>query len=312
MRILVTPSSFGECGSEPLQLLQASGLDIQFNLKQRRLSREEVVSLGSDCIGIIAGLEQLDADTLSHFRNLRVVSRLGSGVDNIDLEAAKQKGIVVRSTPYGPTRAAAELTLALVMALLRNIPMADRNMRQGIWRKEIGQLLQGRVVGILGLGRIGREVAQLMIAMGCTVLGHDLVPDVDWSAKHNVKLVDFTDLLVESEILCIHVSILDDNTTLIGAKELASMRPGSMLVNMARGGIVDEDALVAALKNETLKGAALDVYSHEPYAGPLTEIDTVVLTPHLGSYAKDAKLAMEIESVENLLESLDKHKLAKV
>lgn len=312
MRILVTPSSFGECGSEPLQLLQASGLDIQFNLKQRRLSREEVVSLGSDCIGIIAGLEQLDADTLSHFRNLRVVSRLGSGVDNIDLEAAKQKGIVVRSTPYGPTRAAAELTLAMVMALIRNIPMADRNMRQGIWRKEIGQLLQGRVVGILGLGRIGREVARLMIAMGCTVLGHDLVPDVDWSAKHNVRLVDFSDLLVESEILCIHVSALDDNATLIGEKELASMRPGAMLVNMARGGIVDEDALVAALKNETLKGAALDVYSHEPYAGPLTEIDTVVLTPHLGSYAKDAKLAMEIESVENLLESLDKHKLAKV
>ncbi len=308
MRILVTPSSFGECGSEPLQLLQESGLDIQFNPKKRRLSREEVIALGSDCVGIIAGLEKLDADTLSCFPNLRVVSRLGSGVDNIDLEAAKQKGIVVRSTPYGPTRAAAELTLALVMALLRNIPMADRNMRQGIWRKEIGQLLQGRVIGILGLGRIGREVAQLMIAMGCTVLGHDLVPDVDWSDKYNVQLVDFTDLLVESEILCIHVSILDDNTTLIGAKELASMRPGSMLVNMARGGIVDEDALVTALKNETLKGAALDVYSQEPYTGPLTEIENVVLTPHLGSYAKDAKLAMEIESVENLLESLDKQK----
>ena len=308
MRILVTPSSFGECGSEPLQLLQASGLDIQLNAKKRRLSREEVISLGSDCVGIIAGLEKLDADTLSCFSNLRVVSRLGSGVDNIDLEAAKQQGIVVRNTPYGPTRAAAELTLAMVMALLRNIPMADRNMRQGIWRKEIGQLLQGRVLGILGLGRIGREGAQLMIAMGCTVLGHDLVPDVDWSDKYNVRLVDFNDLLLESEILCIHVSILDDNTTLIGAKELASMRPGSMLVNMSRGGIVDEDALVAALNNGTLKGAALDVYSQEPYSGPLTEIENVVLTPHLGSYAKDAKLAMEIESVENLLESLDKQK----
>ena len=278
------------------------------NPNKRRLTSDEVVSLGSDCIGIIAGLEKLDADTLSRFANLRVVSRLGSGVDNVDLEAAKQYGIHVRSTPYGPTRAAAELTLAMVMALLRNIPMADRNMRKGVWHKEIGQLLQGRIVGILGLGRIGREVAQLMIAMGCTVLGHDLVPDVDWSDKYNVRLVDFTDLLVESEILCIHVSILDDNTTLIGAKELASMRPGSMLVNMARGGIVDEDALVTALKNETLKGAALDVYSREPYTGPQTEIENVVLTPHLGSYAKDAKLAMEIESVENLLESLDKQK----
>ena len=308
MKILVTPSSFGECGPKPIQLLEESGYEIQMNPNKRRLTSDEVVSLGSDCIGIIAGLEKLDADTLSRFANLRVVSRLGSGVDNVDLEAAKQYGIHVRSTPYGPTRAAAELTLAMVMALLRNIPMADRNMRKGVWHKEIGQLLQGRIVGILGLGRIGREVAQLMIAMGCTVLGHDLAPDVDWSAKHNVKLVDFTDLLVESEILCIHVSILDDNTTLIGAKELASMRPGSMLVNMARGGIVDEDALVTALKNETLKGAALDVYSQEPYTGPLTEIENVVLTPHLGSYAKDAKLAMEIESVENLLESLDKQK----
>lgn len=312
MRILVTPSSFGECGPEPLRLLQKSGLDIQLNPKKRRLSVEEVVSLGSDCVGIIAGLENLDAATLSRFSNLRVVSRLGSGVDNIDLEAAEQYGIVVRNTPYGPTRAAAELTLAMVMALLRNIPMADRNMRQGVWRKEIGQLLQGRTVGILGLGRIGKEVAQIMIAMGCTVIGHDLVPDLDWSSKHNIRLVGFSDLLVESEILCIHVSTLDNSTALIGEKELASMCPGSMLVNMARGSIVDEDALIAALKNETLKGAALDVYSQEPYTGPLTKIETVILTPHLGSYAKDAKLAMEIESVENLLESLEKHKLAKV
>jgi len=309
MKILVTPSSFGECGPKPMQLLEESGYEIQMNPNKRRLTSDEVVSLGSDCIGIIAGLEKLDADTLSRFSNLRVVSRLGSGVDNVDLEAAKQYGIHVRSTPYGPTRAAAELTLAMVMALLRNIPMADRNMRKGVWHKEIGQLLQGRIVGILGLGRIGREVAQLMRAMGCILIGHDLLPDVDWSVKHQVRLVEFPDLLAESEILCIHVSMSEDSTVLIAEKELAHMRTDAMLVNMSRGGIVDEGALVTALKNQTLKGAALDVYSKEPYTGPLTEIENVILTPHLGSYAKDAKLAMEIESVENLLESIHECKL---
>ncbi len=310
MKILITPSSFGECGSEPLELLENADLDVQLNPRKRRLTSDEVIALGSDCVGILAGLECLDDATLEQFSNLLVISRLGSGVDNIDLAAAERRGIVVRNTPYGPTRAVAELTLGLALALLRHIPMADRNLRQGVWRKEIGQLLQGRILGVLGLGRIGREVAHLMLAMGCQVLGHDLVPDNEWATANKVRLVTFPELLADSEILCIHVSVPADIPSVIGEPELAAMRHGALLINMARGGVVDEHALHEALENGALAGAALDVFRQEPYTGPLTRLDNVILTPHLGSYARDAKLAMEIEAVNNLLQVLGNPKPA--
>lgn len=305
MKILITPSSFGECGPEPIRLLEDAGLDFALNSSGRRLTIEEVIGLGRDSVGLIAGLERLDAVALAQFPKLRVISRLGSGVENVDLAAARSRGIVVRNTPYGPTRAVAELTLGMVLALLRFIPLADRNLRQGVWRKEIGQLLQGRVLGIVGLGRIGREVAQLMRSMGCHVIGYDLAPDGAWAADNEVRLVEFEDLLSESEILCLHVSVSPDEMPLIGVTELATMRAGALLINMARGGVVDEVALLDVLENGTLAGAALDVFLEEPYTGPLTEIENVILTPHLGSYASDAKLAMEIEAVNNLVQALE-------
>ena len=305
MDVLITPSSFCECGPEPIRLLKRAGLDFELNSSGRRLTIEEVIGLGRDCVGLIAGLEQLDDSALEQLPNLRIISRLGSGVENVDLTAAKRRGIAVLNTPHGPTRAVAELTLGLALALLRRIPMADRNLRQGVWRKEIGHLLQGRAVGIVGLGRIGREVGKLMRAMGCQVIGHDLAPDEEWAALNEVRLVPFPDVLSESEILCLHVSASPNAPSIIGVSELAAMRTGALLINMARGGVVEEKALLHALTNGTLAGAALDVFCEEPYAGPLTELDNVILTPHLGSYAKDAKLAMEIEAVNNLLQALE-------
>lgn len=286
-------------------MLGNAGLDVKMNTEKRRLTPDEVIDLGSDCVGIIAGLERLDEPMLIQFPYLRVISRLGAGLENVDLESAERLGIAVRNTPYGPTRAVAELTLGLTIALLRRIPHADRNMRNGVWRKEIGQLLQGRRVGIMGLGRIGREVAHLMLAMGCQVSGYDLDPDHEWAAANTVAIAEFSDLLSESEILCLHVSHYPDVPPLIGAPELASMRRGALLINMARGGVVAEDALCEALGNGALSGAALDVFLQEPYTGPLIELDNVIITPHLGSYARDAKLSMEIEAVTNLLEELE-------
>jgi D-3-phosphoglycerate dehydrogenase len=174
-----------------------------------------------------------------------------------------------------------------------------------VWRKEIGQLLQGRTVGIIGLGRIGREVAKLMVAMGCQVIGHDLAPDAEWADENEVRLVELPEVLAESEILCMHVSASPDAPPIIGGSELTDMRTGALLINMARGGVVEEGALFDALKNGALAGAALDTFVEEPYTGRLTRLENVILTPHLGSYARDAKLAMEIEAVNNLLQALE-------
>lgn len=304
LNILVTPSSFGECGSDPIRLLEDAGFNVTINSTGRRMIPEDVLRLGKECVGLIAGVEYLDAATLAELSRMRVISRLGSGLDNIDLEAAERLGIVVCNTPYGPTRAVAEFTVGATLGLLRRIPQADRNMRRGVWRKEFGQLLQGRVVGILGLGRIGREVAKLMSAFGCLVIGHDVAPDDAWAVDHGIRLVDLSKLLSESDILCLHLTAQADAQPMIGAAELKTMSPGALLINMARGSVLDEDALLAALMNGPLAGAALDVFSEEPYAGPLAQLENVILTPHLGSYARDSKLAMELEAVDNLLRVL--------
>jgi len=225
-------------------------------------------------------------------------------MDNIDFKKIKELGVTVKNTPDGPTRAVAELTVGVIFDLLRKISFKDRQLRNGNWNKEMGSLLQDKKVGILGLGRIGRTVAELLVGLGAKVAGTDIKPDVKWLEINKVPLLALEELIKESDILCIHISYSKDSRHIIGKKEIESMKEGTYLVNLSRGGIVDEDALCQALESNHLAGAALDVFEREPYTGPLRELDNVVLTPHIGSYARVSRLEMEIQAVKNLLESL--------
>jgi D-3-phosphoglycerate dehydrogenase len=303
-KILISTSSFGACGQQPLRLLKEAGNQVIANPFGRKMTPAEVVKLGKDCIGIIAGVELLNAAVLEALPHLRCISRCGSGTDNIDLEKAKEFKIVVRNTPEGPTRAVAELTLGVILDILRKISLRDRQIRQGKWNKEMGYLLQGKKVGILGLGRIGRAVAELLLRQDAKVAGSDIQPDKRWSKKNKVPLLSFRKLLRESQILTIHISGSPNNRHLIGQKEINSMPRGAYLINLSRGGIVDEQILYQALKKGCLAGAAIDVFEEEPYTGPLRGLDNIVLTPHVGSYASETRLEMEIEAAKNLLEGL--------
>lgn len=307
MKILVTPSSFGECGSEPLDLLHQRGYEIVINPYGRRLTAEEVIQLGKDCVGIVAGVEPLTAEVLSQLPQLQCISRCGVGMDNVDLEAAKAYRIVVRNTPDGPTRAVAELTLGMALALARHIPLADRNIRQGRWQKEIGNLLLGKTVGIIGLGRIGRAVAKLFLGIGCKVCATDPLPDEEWLAQHPVTLISLEELLCQSDIVSLHLALGAHSKPVIGQAEISLMKTSALLLNLARGKAIDETALFGALQQKQIAGAALDSFVSEPYDGPLVKLDNVILTPHLGSYALEAKLQMEVKSVQNLLEVLETH-----
>ncbi|GAI38812.1 unnamed protein product, partial [marine sediment metagenome] len=174
------------------------------------------------------------------------------------------------------------------------------------WIKETGSLVRGKKVGIIGLGRIGKRVAEMLLALGAKVSGTDVQPDYEWLQKKQVPLVSLEELLKQSEILCLHLSYKPNNEHLIGRKEMEAMPKGAYLINSSRGEVVDHDALYSMLTNGHLSGAALDVFEQEPYTGPLTRLDNVILTPHIGSYAREARVEMEIQAAANLIEGLKK------
>lgn len=305
-KVLTSPSSMGQCGNEPFDLLKANGYEIINNPYGRKLTEDEVIELAKDCVGIVAGVEPLTKRVMDSLPHLKCISRVGVGMDSVDLEYAKEKGIAVVNTPEGPTRGVAELTLAMTMAMLRRIPQADAAMKQHKWKKQIGNLIIDKKIGIVGLGRIGRMVAELFRGIGNPVIGYDPYANRDWANEKGVEIVSFAEVLKEADIITLHIPGNNDKSPVITMSEIDKMKDGAFLVNIARGGVVDEDALFTALKSGKLAGAAIDVYTKEPYDGPLCELDNIILTPHLGSYAKEGKLKMEVDACINLINELKK------
>jgi D-3-phosphoglycerate dehydrogenase len=303
-KILVSPSSFGQCGEEPLSILRNEGFHPVVNPYGRKLNEDETIGLGRGCVGIVAGVETINRKVIEALDGLKCISRVGVGMDNIDLDYAKGKGIVVCNTPDGPKQAVAELTLGLSFNLLRKISIADRNIRAGIWKKEIGSLLSGKKIGVLGLGRIGKSVARLFELLGNEIYASDVNPDKTWSDRHMVKMVDIETLFSQCDLISIHLPGNSSEDPIVGIELLRKMKPTAYLINVARGGVVDEEALYVCLKDQKIAGAAVDVFHEEPYSGKFKTLDNMILTPHLGSYAKEGKLQMEIDAVKNLLKLL--------
>lgn len=302
LRVLLSVSSFGAADPLPLERLRASRCEVIENPFGRRLTEEEIIGLIGDVDVVIAGTEPLNAHVLEHARRLKVISRVGVGLENVDLNAALQYGIAVRNTPDALTDSVAELTLAGILNAARHVARMDRALRNGTWDRHMGVLVRGKVVGIVGLGRIGRRLAELLGPFEVELVASDRAPDVEAAARLGVTFVEFGELLARSDIVSLHLPGI--GKPIIGAAELAMMKPGAILVNASRGGLVDESALASALEGGDLAGAYIDTFADEPYEGPLTTVDTVVLTPHAGSYAAETRAVMEMEAVENMVDSL--------
>jgi len=303
-KIFVALSTFAQHGDAPLHPLRRSGMDFTINPLGRRLVEQEIIEFGKDCQGVIAGVEPYNDYVLDHMPNLRCISRCGVGVDNIDLHKAKQKGIKICNTPDVVVQPIAELTVAMTFDLLKKLTYHTELMRRGHWKRVSGHLLKGKTVGILGTGRIGKRVAEMMKMLGAQVYGSDLDPDLEWAERIGVQMVTWQELLKVSDIVSIHLSHREDHPFQLGKQEIALMEKGSIVINVSRGQFVDEEALYGALESEMLGGAALDVYSEEPYAGPLCRLKNVVLTPHIGTFTKESRLQMELEATKNLIEYL--------
>ena len=307
-KILITTSSFGAKDATARNLLSSAGYEIVTNPFCRTLTEEEVGRLlgNEQPIGMIAGLEPLTASVLKDAASyLKVISRCGTGLDNVDVAAAKELSIAVLNTPAAPAEAVAELTVALIFSLIRNITHHDHIVRAGFWSKKMGVLLSEITVGIIGLGRVGKRVASVIQPFGAKVLGCETTPDYEWIASHGVSLVTAPELLAASDIVSLHLPYATGELHhFMNTDRLKAMKQGSYLINTSRGALVDEDALCASLRDERLAGAAIDVFEHEPYHGPLTKFTNVILSPHVGSYARATRNRMELEAAQNLLVGL--------
>jgi len=301
-RVFISTSSFAKYDASPLKLLKEVGMDVQLNPYQRKLTPDECLNLYKDIDGLLAGTEALTAKILRSAKNLKVISRCGVGTDNIDMGAVKELGIKVFITPDAPTQAVAELTIGLILDLLRSISAQDHLVKTSSWQKNMGSLLSGKTLGILGLGRIGKKVVELTQPFNLKYVAWDNSPDRQFADKYSIELTGLDELLTKADIVTVHLPYTSELKGIIGERELSLIKQGAFLLNTARGGLVDEVALYSALKAKGIAGAALDTFDQEPYTGPLAKLDNIILTPHIGSYAREARIEMETQAVKNLLQ----------
>jgi D-3-phosphoglycerate dehydrogenase / 2-oxoglutarate reductase len=296
-----------------VEALAAQGLELlrsHHEVDERLgLAKEEIASILPDYDALVVRSQvKVDADLIAAGTRLVVIGRAGVGVDNVDLEAATRAGITVVNAPTGNTIAAAEHTLALLYGLARRIAPADASLRRGEWKRSqfTGVELRGKTLGIVGLGKIGQAIAARARAMEMTVLGSDPFVTPDQAANLGVELVSFEELVTRSDMITVHVPMSRATRGLINASAIARMKPGVMLLNVARGGILDEAAVAEALKEGRIAGAAIDVFEKEPPLGsPLLEAPNTLLTPHLGASTAEAQVAVAEEVAEQILEVLD-------
>ena len=299
MARIVVAEAIADAG---LSTLQAAGHEI-VNLAGK--PREALLSAlaGADAL-IVRSQVQVDAALIAAGPQLKIIGRAGVGIDNIDAEAAERANIRVVNAPNGNTIAAAEQTFALLLAVARHVPRGDASVRSGAWiRGELkGFELRGKRLGIAGFGRIGQAVAKRAAAFEMEVVASDPVVTAQQAAQFGVKLQTLDQLLAESDIISLHLPALGD-APLIGAAEIAKMKPGAVLLNVARGSLVDEVALAAALTSGALGGAGIDVFAAEPPVGsPLLTAPHTVLAPHLGAQTVDAQIAVAVEVAEQIVD----------
>jgi D-3-phosphoglycerate dehydrogenase / 2-oxoglutarate reductase len=298
--VAVTPRSFRNTPGPHLVRLRETPHVVRFPELDRPLDEAEMLEFVRGCEGLIVGVDPVTEPVLEA-GPLRVVVKYGSGLDNIDLVAAQRLGVHVSSTAGANARSVAELAFALLLAVARHVVAHDRRVRAGSWSRLVGVELGGKRLGLIGYGAIGRELAQLARGFGMDVVAYDaLVVEAD------VELVSLEELLRSSDAVSLHLPLDEGTRGLIGAAELALMRPGAFLVNTARGGLVDEDALAAALHEGRLGGAAFDAFAEEPVPldSPLLLLEGFVASPHAGAATVEAARRASLQAVDLLLREL--------
>lgn len=300
-RIGISVSSFAEGSQRPLERLAAACVEVVPNPLGRRLTAEEAAEFLADKDGLIAGLEPLGREVLERGRGrLRAIARVGIGVDNVDLEAARDLGVSVSNTPDAPTDAVAEMTLAALLCIERGIARGDAAIREGRWARRLGRSLNELTILCVGHGRIGRRVASLFASLGARVLVHDPAasPPTDPAVE---PVSDLLPALAAADVISLHAS---GRKRVLGPEHFAAIKQGAVLLNSARAELCEESEVVSALQSGRLSAVWLDVFWEEPYRGPLVAQPGALLTPHIGTHTSGCRTGMELAAVDNLLRDL--------
>ncbi len=273
---------------------------IYINNSGKRLDGSNLCVSLQNADGVIAGTERYTKEILQASPQLKVISRVGVGVDNIDMEYTDKYGITIVNTPNAPVEAVAEHTIALIFSLLKNIPQYYERVRTGDYSIQQGSLLSGKTIGIIGLGRIGQKVATLLDALGTKIVYYDPLIKKNMPEEW-VRVNNLDDLFQVADVISLHSSPQSGNLPVLDKKAFSRCKTGVVVINTARGSLIDEKALIHALDNGIVSSAGLDVASVEPYKGPLLDYPQVVITPHVASNTVESRQQMEIEAVENML-----------
>lgn len=304
-KALITTVPFGDKNRLPLELLENAGIEYLINPHNTKLTEDQLAELVSDFDVIIAGTEAITDRVMARAPNLKLISRVGIGLDGVDLMAAKRRGIRVSYTPDAPAPAVAELTLGIMLTLLRSVHVSNSQMHQGKWRRIFGRRLPEITVGIIGVGRIGTRVLRRIIGLGTPrILVNDIMPNYELSREFKLEWVTKEQIYKEADIVSLHLPLTQLTKNMIRREQLLSMKPDAMIINTSRGGIVNEDDLYDVMMAGHLSGAAIDAFEHEPYAGKLAEIERCLLTAHMGSMSIDCRTRMEIEATEEAVRFL--------
>jgi D-3-phosphoglycerate dehydrogenase len=310
-RLLVTPTSYGKNDIRLKTELEAQVGEVIYNPTGKPLTSTEVAQLLPGIDGYIAGLDGIDANALKSADRLKVIARYGVGVDNVDLDAAREKGIVVTNTPGANSVSVAELALGLMLALARQIPEAVEAVRQGKFPRYSGVSLEGKTIGILGLGAIGKQLAHRLTGFDCKVLAFDPFADAVFAKDNHIELATMEEVIEQADFVSLHLPLLSGTRGIVNDAFLNRMKRGSFLINTSRGEVIDEDALLKVLHSGHLKGAGLDAFTVEPPdpKNPLLALKQVIATPHLGAQTDGATSNMGWLAMKDCLAVLKNEKI---
>ena len=305
MKVLTTPRSYGKTDPAVFEMLKEKGLEVVRNETGGILDKETMMRLLADCEGLIVGVDPVDEEVIASAPKLRAIAKYGVGVDNIDLDAAKARGIAVSRTVGANSEAVADYAVALMLAVARKVPLIDRTCRMGSWKKITTIDVSHATLGILGLGAIGKNVARRAQGFDMEVLAYDVFWDDAYAAAHHITKATPEEIFRRSDFISVHLPLLPETENFISKPQLAMMKPNVILINTARGGLINEDDLLNALENGTIYGAGIDAFCEEPPKDPRWfTLDNVVIGSHCAASTAGASRNMGRMATANLIRDL--------
>lgn len=296
--LLLATSSFNKSKDKRIDKIINDKFKPIYNPFYRKLTDKELKKLLVDnkVSYVVAGLENYNREVLNN-TNIKIISRLGSGLNNIDIKYAKKKKIKVFSTPDGPVEAVSELTLGMIIAMLRDIINLNNQMHRNIWEREIGNLLLKKNVLIIGYGRIGQNLKKLLIPFKANIIIYDKIKKY----KKNKNYMPLRKALRKADIITFHTNT---DKEILGKSEFKLLKKGVIICNSSRGSVINEREIITNIKNKKIKKIWLDVFNNEPYSGEMTEYKNIIMTPHIGSYAEETRKKMELKTIQNIIDNL--------